>query len=68
MPAFAARRSGVCAFFTRRGAFSHGAFARGGPTSASFIGNERMLDILLLGLGIGVFALMAAYAHACERI
>jgi hypothetical protein len=32
------------------------------------LGTDSMLDILLLGLGIGVFALMAAYAYACERI
>jgi len=27
-----------------------------------------MLDILLLGLGVGTFALMAAYAAGCERV
>jgi hypothetical protein len=68
MPAFVAERSGVCAFFTRRGAFAHGAFARGGTNRASLIRDGRMLDILLLGLGIGVFALMAVYAYACERV
>jgi hypothetical protein len=34
----------------------------------SSLGTDAMLDILLLALGVGVFALMAAYAHACERI
>jgi hypothetical protein len=27
-----------------------------------------MIDILLLGLGLGFFGLMAAYLSACERI
>ncbi len=27
-----------------------------------------MLDILLFGLGVGFFALMAAYAAGCERV
>jgi hypothetical protein len=28
----------------------------------------RMLDLLLLALGVGFFALMVAYAAGCERV
>jgi hypothetical protein len=28
----------------------------------------RMLDLLLLALGVGLFGLMAAYAACCERV
>jgi hypothetical protein len=42
---------------------------RAWPTPFRHFGWERlMLDLLLLGLGLGVFAVMAAYAAACERI
>lgn len=29
---------------------------------------DNMLDILLLGLGVGAFLLLAAYAAGCERV
>jgi hypothetical protein len=32
------------------------------------LGGRPMLDLILLALGVGVFALMAAYAAGCERI
>lgn len=42
---------------------------RARPTPFRHVGWEpRMLDLLLLNLGLGVFALIAAYAAACERI
>jgi hypothetical protein len=36
-------------------------------------GNKRdkehpMLDVLMLGLGLGFFLLAVAYAHACDRL
>ncbi|WP_158287740.1 hypothetical protein [Falsiroseomonas bella] len=47
----------------------HGAFTRAGPTpSRSFGEKPRMLDLLLLALGVGLFGLMAAYVAACERV
>lgn len=30
--------------------------------------DTAMIDILLLGIGLGIFALLAAYAISCERI
>jgi hypothetical protein len=32
------------------------------------IGVFPMLDILLIALGIGLFALTVGYAYACERL
>ena len=29
---------------------------------------ERMLDLILPALGLGVFALMAAYVAGCDRV
>ena len=41
----------------------------GGATPFRSSGWERrVLDLLLLALGVGVFGLMAAYAAACERV
>lgn len=31
-------------------------------------GGRPMLDVILLALGVGFFALMAAYAAGCERV
>jgi len=31
-------------------------------------GKHPVLDILLLALGLGFFALMAGYAAACEKV
>nr|MCV4209183.1 hypothetical protein [Roseomonas sp. SXEYE001] len=31
-------------------------------------GGLTMIDVLLLGLGLGAFALMAAYVAGCERV
>jgi hypothetical protein len=43
-----------------------------GATSAarnrSLLGARHMLDILLLALGFGFFALSIGYAYACERL
>ena len=30
--------------------------------------DTAMIDILLLGIGLGIFALLAAYVISCERI
>lgn len=47
----------------------HGAFARHAPNPAADLNpGTAMLDILLLGLGLGVFALLAGYAAGCERV
>jgi hypothetical protein len=38
-------------------------------TRAPFVREgATMLDILLLALGLGIFALMALYARACARV
>ncbi|HEV7457344.1 MAG TPA: hypothetical protein VGN96_11275 [Roseococcus sp.] len=38
-------------------------------TRAPFVREgATMLDILLLALGLGGFALMGLYAHACDRV
>jgi hypothetical protein len=34
----------------------------------SFQREPRVLDLLLLALGVGFFGLMAAYAAGCERV
>jgi hypothetical protein len=42
---------------------------RGAEPSAACARSERsMLDLVLLALGLGVFALMAAYAAGCDRV
>ncbi|MEO3475278.1 hypothetical protein AAFN86_25680 [Roseomonas sp. CAU 1739] len=50
----------------------HGAFARHRPTTLlGYLRRDEdtaMLDILLLSLGVGVFALLAAYAVGCEKV
>lgn len=38
------------------------------PPTTALDGDMAMLDILLLGLGVGTFALMAAYVRGCERV
>jgi hypothetical protein len=49
---------------------THGAFARPArtPVPASTTDGHTMLDLLLLALGLGGFALMALYVAACARI
>jgi len=34
----------------------------------SAIRGTTMLDLILLAAGLGIFALLAAYAAACERV
>jgi hypothetical protein len=31
-------------------------------------GDIRMLDLILIAVGLGFFALSIAYAHACDRL
>ncbi len=39
------------------------------PTRASMTFKEQhMLDIILLALGLGLFALTIGYTYACERL
>ena len=57
--------------FMRRHRISNGAFTRGAPRHPAtdpLLGGRSMLDLILLALGVGVFALMAAYATGCERV
>ena len=58
--------------FTRPPPFRNGAFTPAGLNPWVVAGPCRqgttMLDILLLALGLGGFALLAAYAAACERV
>lgn len=35
---------------------------------ASFVRNNRMLDVILVALLVGLFGLGVAYAYACERL
>ena len=55
----AANPNGPLARVRRRFALIRALSAREGAT---------MLDVLLLALGLGAFALMALYAHACARV
>lgn len=46
---------------------------RGGQRAAAVIGiypqgDIRMLDLILIALGIGFFALSIAYVYACDRL
>lgn len=61
---------GLYAPFMRPGPNTHGAFAEAArtPLRPSTTDDRTMLDILLLGLGLGGFALMALYAAACGRV
>jgi hypothetical protein len=49
---------------------THGAFAPAArtPLRPSTTDGRSMLDLLLLALGLGGFALMALYAAACARV
>jgi hypothetical protein len=49
---------------------THGAFAPAARTAlqASTRDGRSMLDLLLLAVGLGGFALMALYLAACARI
>lgn len=42
--------------------------APGLPLLRSFGRKPRMLDLLLLALGVALFGLMAAYVAGCERV
>jgi hypothetical protein len=58
--------------FTSRASIPNGSFTRTAPSVRPIAGPCRqgttMLDILLLGLGLGAFALMAAYVAGCDRV
>jgi hypothetical protein len=49
---------------------THGGFAADArtPVRPSTVHGRMMLDLLLLGLGLGAFALMAIYVAACARV
>jgi hypothetical protein len=36
--------------------------------AAARCGENQMLDVILIGLGVGFFALSVGYAYACERL
>ncbi|WP_426955022.1 hypothetical protein [Muricoccus radiodurans] len=57
--------------FTPRAERSHGAFTGRRPSFQALTSRNAgtpMLDLLLLALGLGAFALLAAYAAGCERV
>jgi hypothetical protein len=62
--------TGLCAAFTRVRPNTHGALAPTArtPFKPSMTDGRTMLDLLLLALGLGGFALMGLYAAACARI
>jgi hypothetical protein len=49
-------------------AIPHGDFTPRAPIRRAATPEGSVLDILLLGLGVGFFALMADYAAGCERV
>ena len=36
--------------------------------TTAVIRSTTMLDVIMLAIGLGFFALSVAYAHACERL
>jgi hypothetical protein len=68
----ARRGQPLYAAFTPGGPNAHRSFARRRATPPVHHrcpqGDACMLDIILLGLGVGLFALLAAYAAGCERV
>jgi hypothetical protein len=44
------------------------AFLLGNSEPIRLLGEQPMLDLILLALGAGLFALMATYAAGCERV
>jgi len=44
------------------------AYGRGPGTAAASDGGIPMLDALMVAIGLALFALSVAYAHACDRL
>lgn len=61
---------GLCARFMRPRRNTHGAFAPAArtPLRPSTTDGRTMLDLLVLAIGLGGFALMALYVAACGRV
>ncbi len=64
------RGTGLYAPFTRPGPNTHGAFAAVArtPLRPSTTDGRIMLDLIVLAIGLGGFALMAPYVAACGRV
>jgi len=56
-------------FLMRGGRLSYGAFTANSATWRRNDGNcSAMGDLIFLGAGLGVFAVMALYAYACDNL